>query len=127
MGRGAVGWIADSERTAFRIGNTSAISVVDQMLDALLEADEEAEGVVPRLPIHEEAGVERVHVASALEADAGVGRGAFVQFGAQSLEMIEVKVEISRRLCCRDAVGVHSFEHQLHERPPGPAERLLDR
>ena len=66
----------------------------ERMLDATLEPDEQIEGIVSRLPVHEEAGVERVHFASALEVGGGVDRAAFVQLGAQSLEMIKAKDEI---------------------------------
>jgi hypothetical protein len=40
--------------------------------------------------------------------------------------VIESEVEISAHLDGRDPIGVESFQHELYERPPRAAKRLVN-
>lgn len=97
-----------------RDGETTLL--FDQRLDALIERPEDIHGVIPRLPVHEEARIERVdlrlgHLLAVVRARRACARLA--EFGPQLLHVIELQIQVATGVDRRDAVGVERFEDQL--------------
>ncbi len=84
---------------------------------------EDVDRVVPRLPIHEDAGVKRVH--EALFSRGPGACSAAPELSAQAVEVVEAQVEKPAGIHGRDSVRVQGLQNELRERASGAAQRLI--